>query len=370
MTKSPLFAFTFVWWFGVLYELHSLHTPARTTPAPTPTAHTTHTTPITTPRIPARTVIALAVSTLIMLASAKYAVYIVALLLVLALLADRRRWRTWTIALLIPLIAFQGMLTALTATHTIIGGDAIESKGIQLQQIGRVAQRNPQGIPQSARDRLAPIIDLDAAAKAYFPQDADRMKSSGSAEDKTIVYRWKTVTADDMTQFNKAWLEIGKANPVLYIDAALAKSYGYFDVTDLPYVSALYYMDNGVIKTNAPHIAGWLGGWRDAVAGVFNGWSRVPVIGWPLHGNFWTILVLVIGAAEVVLRRWRALAFHLPMLLLMGVMITAPANDFDRHMLPLAFVFAFLAIWFLRDTAAYGGIRRDGYDGTDTASTA
>ncbi|WP_239512281.1 MULTISPECIES: DUF6020 family protein [Bifidobacterium] len=338
LTKSPLFAFAFVWWFGVLYEIHATKAFAGAA-ADGPDAVP----------VPARTVVALAVSTLVMLASAKYALYIVALQLVLALLADRRRWRTWAVALLIPLIAFQGMLTALTATNTIINGDGIESKGIQLQQIGRIAQRDPGSIPQGAREEIAPIVDLDAAAQAYFPQDADRMKSSGSAEDKLIAYKWQTVTADDMTRFNDAWMQIVKASPVVAIDALLAECYGYFDVTDVPYVSAIYYMDNGVIKANAPFIGGWLGGWRDAVAWVFNGWSHIPVLGWPVHGNFWTILVLVVGAAEVVLRRWRALAFHLPMLLLMGVMITAPANNFDRHMLPLVFVFAFLALWFRRD---------------------
>ena len=33
----------------------------------------------------------------------------------------------------------------------------------------------------------------------------------------------------------------------------------------------------------------------------------------------------------------------------MGVMITAPANNFERHMLPIAFVFGFLCITFARD---------------------
>nr|WP_279324821.1 DUF6020 family protein [Bifidobacterium primatium] len=379
LTKSPLFAFAFVWWFGVLYEIHATRSRSGGAadaqddresgkPAvPDGRIDGSHPTPdrraddrpaaragetISRLPVPPHTVAALAVSTLVMLASAKYALYIVALQLVLALLADRRRWRTWTVALLIPLLAFQGMLTALTATNTIINGDGIESKGIQLQQIGRIAQRDPGSIPQSAREEISPIVDLDAAAQAYFPQDADRMKSSGSAEDKLIAYKWQTVTADDMTRFNDAWMQIVKASPVVAIDALLAECYGYFDVTDVPYVSAIYYMDNGVIKANAPFIGGWLGGWRDAVAWAFNGWSHIPVLGWPVHGNFWTILVLVVGAAEVVLRRWRALAFHLPMLLLMGVMITAPANNFDRHMLPLVFTFVFLALWLRRDADA------------------
>ena len=69
-----------------------------------------------------------------------------------------------------------------------------------------------------------------------------------------------------------------------------------------------------------------------------------------MHGNFYVILTLLIGAAEVILRRWRTLAWHLPLLLLMGVMITAPANNFERHMLPVAFCFMFLCLTFWRDS--------------------
>jgi hypothetical protein len=34
----------------------------------------------------------------------------------------------------------------------------------------------------------------------------------------------------------------------------------------------------------------------------------------------------------------------------MGVMITAPANNFERHMLPVAFVFGFVCLTFWRES--------------------
>lgn len=344
LTKSPLFAFTFLWWFGIWYELHLTSRNdgiGADAPGPGPSRWF---------GTSARTATAFALSTILLLASAKYGLYVVALMLVLGLLADRRRWRLFAVALLLPLLVFQGALTACISSGMIIDGDPIEGKGVQLQQIGRVAQRDAGNIPDSAREMLDPILDLDAAAEAYFPDDADRMKSSGGNEDKTVVYRWKTVTAEDMKGFNQAWLEIGLANPVLYIDGLLSKCYGYFDVADPPYTSAAYYIDNGQIATHSAFLDGWLGGARHAVSGFVNAWGSIPVLGWPLHGNFWTVLTLLVGAAEVVTRRWRALAFHLPLLLLMGVMVTAPANNFDRHMLPLIFVFGVLALQYLRES--------------------
>ena len=68
------------------------------------------------------------------------------------------------------------------------------------------------------------------------------------------------------------------------------------------------------------------------------------------HSGTMAGVVLLVGAAEVVLRRWRSLSWHLPLLLLMGVMITAPANNFERHMLPVAFVFGFVCLQFWRES--------------------
>ena len=97
-------------------------------------------------------------------------------------------------------------------------------------------------------------------------------------------------------------------------------------------------------------------------------WGQIPVLGWVTHGNLYVTLTLLIGAAEVVLRRWRSLSWHLPLLLLMGVMITAPANNFERHMLPIAFVFGFLCLEFWRESrAARLAAREASYVGTSTA---
>lgn len=96
--------------------------------------------------------------------------------------------------------------------------------------------------------------------------------------------------------------------------------------------------------------------------------GQIPVLGWVTHGNLYVTLTLLIGAAEVVLRRWRSLSWHLPLLLLMGVMITAPANNFERHMLPIAFVFGFLCLEFWRESrAARLAAREASYVGTSTA---
>lgn len=334
LTKSPLFAFAFVWWFGLWYELHVTRGDMQPGGLPVRPAR--------------RSLIAFIASSCVMLISAKYAWYIIVMQIVLALLADRKRWRTYVAALLLPTVLIHGGVSLLISSGVIISGDPIESRGIQLQQIARVAKLNPDGIPESAREKLEPIFNLDQTALAYTQDDADPVKSSG-IQAKKVSYKWRTVTAEDMEQFNSAWLEIVVANPVIALDAFLAKCYGYFDVTAWPYTSMDYYVNSTYVQEQTDWIQYWCHDWRDAVAGFAADWGEIPVLGWLTHGNLYVSLTLLIGAAEVILRRWRTLAWHIPLLLLMGVMITAPANNFERHMLAVAFVFGFLCLTFLRD---------------------
>lgn len=335
LTKSPLFAFAFVWWFGVWYELHMTRGGLCAGRRPM--------------RLRGRSWAAFAAASCVMLISAKYAWYLIVVQIVLALIADRRRWHVYVTALLLPTVLIHGGVVLMIHSGVIINGDPIESRGIQLQQIARVAKLNPDGIPESAARKLEPIFNLDQMADAYSQDDADPVKSSG-IQSKKVSYQWRTVTEEDMDNLNEAWLEIVTANPVIAIDAFLAKCYGYFDVMARPYVAMDYYVDSQYVQRQTDWIKDWCHDWRSDVARFARQWGSVPVVGWLTHGNLYVSLTLLVGAAELVLRRWRTLAWHIPLALLMGVMITAPANNFERHMLPVAFCFGFLWLTFWRES--------------------
>lgn len=319
LTKSPLFGFASAWMVSVLLE-------ATRTPAGS---------------LPRRSRWALALSSLVCLLSAKYGVYIVLIEAVVLLVARRHAWKQWLVCLAVPLLVFETATGLFFWTGQAVHSDPIEGKGVQLQQIARIAAVDPGSLPASTRKGLAPIVSLDGLARAYFPNDADRVKSSGSDPDKTVGYRWRSVTRSDMRRFNRLWLEAVRANPRVATDAFIAEFYGYFDICDRPYVAVSYYLGPPAQASGAPLWLG-LGGStvvRDALTGFEQGWSFVPVIGWPAHGNLWVILTLLALCVQMRLRRWDDLLWMLPLVAQMGVMALSPANNFDRHMIGIA-VFA------------------------------
>ncbi|UQA80040.1 DUF6020 family protein [Gardnerella vaginalis] len=328
LTKSPLFAFAFVWWFGIMYELNRLEFKQK------PAAHT---------------IVELIISVCIMLIAAKYAWYILAIQFVLLIISNRKRWKIWVLCILLPTILIHGAIMLAISSGAIINGDPIESRGVQLQQIARIAKLDPKSIPHAAKRAISPIFNLSQTAEAYTPQDADPVKSSG-LQSKKVSYRWRYITKDDMKKFNHAWLLMITHSPIVATDALLAKSYGYFDILDVPYVGPEYYVNTENIK-NSEWIRYWLPEWRGTVSSSAESWSNTPILGWIIHGNLYVVATLLIGVAEIALRRWKTLVLHAPLALLMGVMVLAPANNFERHMLPIAFVFFFTVLMFIRDSA-------------------
>lgn len=340
LTKSPLFAFAFVWWFGINYELTNCYHADDTKNTPSTKPNTQK------PRL--HTVLELIISVCVMLIAAKYAWYILVVQFVLLIIFERKRWRLWICGILLPIVVIHGSLIMLISSGAIISGDPIESRGIQLQQIARIAKLDPHSIPRSAKRIIAPIFNLDQTAEAYKPYDADPVKSSG-LQSKKVSYRWRYVTKDNIRKLDFAWWQMITHSPLVATDAFLAKTYGYFDIFDRPYVGPEYYVDTDSIH-KSDWIKYWNPKWRTKFAEDISTFSDIPVLSWPIHGNTFVIFTLLIGVAEIILRRWHTLLWHIPLALLVGVMILAPANNFERHMLPLAFVFCFVALTFWRDT--------------------
>ncbi|MFU0464489.1 DUF6020 family protein [Gardnerella vaginalis] len=328
LTKSPLFAFAFVWWFGIMYELNCLQFKQK------PAVHT---------------IVELIISVCIMLIAAKYAWYILAIQFVLLIISSRKRWKIWVLCILLPTVFIHGAIVLAISSGAIINGDPIESRGIQIQQIARIAKLDPKSIPHAAKRAISPIFNLSQAAEAYNQQDADPVKSSG-LQSKKVSYRWRYITKDDMKKLNHTWLLMITHSPIVATDALLAKSYGYFDILDVPYVGPEYYVNTENIK-NSEWIRYWMPDWRSTVSSSAESWSDTPILGWIIHGNLYVVATLLIGVAEIVLRRWKTLVLHAPLALLMGVMVLAPANNFERHMLPITFVFFFTLLMFVRDSA-------------------
>lgn len=318
LTKSPQFAFAFAWWASTLVLM--VKKPQSVT---------------------RRDETALAFSTLACVLCVKYALALVLIELLVLLFARHRQWKRWLACLLLPAALFSGALHAVYATGQAIDGDPIESRSVLVQQIARIEKYDPTALDRSITRDLDPIFNLQQMAEVYNQNDADPVKSSG--EGGTISYRWQDVTPAQWSGFMRAWSKAVKASPRVAFDAFVAEFYGYFDLADPPYVSFLYYADSFAVKADLG--SAWAQNpVRTGIIRFFKGWAAIPVLGWPLHGNFWVVLTLLAVCVQLRLRRWTDFWLAVPLLAQMGVMVFAPANNFDRHTIALAVYAVFLLL--------------------------
>ncbi len=317
LTKSPQFAFAFAWWASTLVLV--VKKPQSVT---------------------RRDETALAFSTLACVLCVKYALPLVLIELIVLLFARHRQWKRWLVCLLLPAALFSGALHAAYATGQAVGGDPIESRSVFVQQIARVVREDPSSLTPEIRHDLEPLFNLDTMARVYNPDDADPVKSSGMGD---VSYRWKSVTPQQWSRFMSVWRKTVKASPRVAFDAFVSEFYGYFDLADPPYVSFLNYADSFAVSGDLG--SAWAGNpVRMGLIGFFKGWAAIPVLGWPLHGNFWVVLTLLVVCVQLRLRRWTDFWLALPLLAQMGVMVFAPANNFDRHTIALAVYAVFLLL--------------------------
>lgn len=347
LTKSPFFSFAYVWWTGVLYEL--LHGrridgtgAARGGKGVGSESDALVASVQSHPRW--QTVTAFIISTLAMLISAKFALYIVAIELVLLLIFRARSWKIWLIGLLVPAAVFSIGLHGAEASGLVVAGDSIEAKGIQIQQVARIEKTDPKAIDARSRAALNRIFDLPDMAKAYDPISSEPVKSSGEYR-RLDSYRWQTVTAVDWKGFTGAWWQAVTAAPGIATDALLAKMYGYFDITDKPSTPITYY--SGAHNDVMVRMLGAKAMRKPARVRVIRflmRWERTPMASWLLHGNFWLIATLLLICVQLRNRRGKEFLWTAAALLQMAVAAAAPANNFDRLEIGFALVAPLLLI--------------------------
>lgn len=238
-------------------------------------------------------------------------------------------------------------------TLTFVSGalptEPMESLAIPLQSVTRVVNRNPNKITKSEKQELNKFFSYNGMRKNYDPEFADVAKSNArwpylqfkgsykSREKQFNDQQWVKNKSD----FLKLWLEIGKRNPKLYLEAIVGENYYYFYPQNAP---SHYGWGNSVIKSSVVRtkLFGNYHLLHNRLSNKFSklilGLSSLPIINLLFLTFIWFITWAFLSLLIINKQQYHYLTIILVGLSVVVVSLVSPLNGFLRYYFPLMII--------------------------------
>lgn len=275
----------------------------------------------------------------------KYGVHVLLLTMIYLCIYFRKYYIKFAILIFIPIVIFQvGYNKILLNKLNVVPGDPVESYTIFFQQTARFVKEYPEDVSPNQKKVLKELFYYDRLADEYQPELSDPVKGRN-------VYRYNTVTASDLKEYPKVWLEMFLKHPGVYFEATLHNMYGYFDLNkDKGFnsdplgngIAVLRIQDNDDLFNSNGTEFKLNSNSENELARTILGklvifLANIPIISFLFKGNFYVFLTLLVAIYLGFKKRYDLISVILPLLLQILVCIASPVNDNQRYMYPLFF---------------------------------
>lgn len=291
----------------------------------------------------------------------KYAIYVLILSFGVSVLCYHKYWKRLSLILLLPILVFKIGISSIgySAMH-VVPGDPIESYGVMLQQTSLYLKKHPNDVSRSEYKTLNRVFNVSALKDISSPEYVDPLKSSGIYKHPP-VYKFKTVTKRNLTDYKKVWLQMFIKHPVTYLEAGLNMGYMYLDfnakqpmffentITDfLP----LKNQKTKVLRTKYGKIEATTNKTfepvRTTITYVMNFAEAFPFTSIFLNGNtlIWLVILMFLAIIQIT-QKLVAINVFFPLLIQMPIFLISPLDNSQRYMFPIIFTFIAYLIFLL-----------------------
>lgn len=166
------------------------------------------------------------------LVSQKYALYVLIFVVFILLFTYHKYWKQILISIFLPIILFKILIEGMMFTNLkVTPGDPVESYGVMLEQTALYIHEYPEDISENEYKVLNKVFDVKKMGDMYeaSAEYVDPLKSSGAFTSMGI-YKYKTVSKEDIKNYKKVWFEMFLKHPSIYFKAGLNLGYKYLDI--------------------------------------------------------------------------------------------------------------------------------------------
>ncbi len=150
----------------------------------------------------------------------KYVIYpMILLMLIILSVRNRKEGRKSllkpALALLLPVLAANLILSGLMSYYDIEKGSIREALSLPIQQTARYVLERGDEVTEEEKAAISAVLDYDNLASDYYPMESDAVKDKFNPD----------ADAQDVLNYLKTWLKQGLKHPFVYIKATVNQNY-------------------------------------------------------------------------------------------------------------------------------------------------
>ena len=243
----------------------------------------------------------------------------------------RRELRPLFVVFFSVLFIFTCYSKILLPTLKITPGSIREVLSIPFQQTARFVKYHEEDLTKKEIEAIDKVLEYDTLASRYNPELSDPVKNKYN----------KYTTSEELRDYFSVWLSCLFRNPVTYIDATIANTYGYFYPEKHQWY-VYYKFDKRILEDGFDYHYNSLSSLRNTLSSFAITFPTIPIIGWlsNIAISVWVVFLMTGYAIEKKNKIFFILM--IPSLVLILTCVASPANTYFRYAMPYLFSLPFL----------------------------
>lgn len=253
-------------------------------------------------------------------------IYVILLSMPFLIIFSKKIRKINLIILFVSLAVYLSYSKILLPTLKITPGSIREVLSIPFQQTARYVKYYEDELTLDERNKIDKILGIDDLGSRYNPIKADPVKNEFN----------KYATKEDLKNYFGVWLNGFFKRPVVYLEATINNTYGYFYPNDTSWY--IYYnYDKRLKDSNIDYHYNGLSNFRKILSGYGTSFPYIPFIGMIVNIAFCNWIVLIICFFLMKLKKYKYLIWLFPTISLILVCFASPVNTYFRYALGIVF---------------------------------
>ena len=201
-----------------------------------------------------------------------------------------------------------------------------EVLSIPFQQTARYVKEYDIELSNEDMINIDRILDIDDLGQRYKPNIADPVKNKFN----------KYYTNEELMNYFNTWFKGLVKHPVVYIEATVSNTYGYFS----PLGNNWYFYhnyDDRITEDGFNYHYNSLDNLRSYLNYYGQVYKYIPIIGLSVNIGFNTWCILIMLGYLIYIKKYKEIIILLPSIILILICVASPVNTYFRYALPYVF---------------------------------